>query len=613
MKFIRAALAAVLGLALGGAGFVATSVKADAHTPEVSATCKVLDVNLANYQTDPGHPETFKTVHHDAVGSPTTIIVKAAVVEVSHVETQADQRFSWTGGPEGPGTVTPPDADWQGNTHQYNGTDPLNTAFQDGQGNASWFFWTTKDVKVVDIKGSPASTQEIPNPAYVAAFDEKVSNNDAVAPKVNHVTVLVNEVSVESVDFGASYVKSFPVTAGDTYKVIVRAWDDPDGSKGWSKNFRGTIVACPVENKVCSTIANGPVSTNLNDLWGNVDTRSAGHVEYVTGGLHVWTDDATSNAKVSEGIAANFPLKNTGALSLAWTGSTPPPGINLFVNFGADGNGTLVYEAVYGQDLWLTNGSSAAVKAKAPVNGGGNGSQWHGTITQWLSVYPDAQVVGVAYSLGSGVKGDGVISSITAGCTKYTFDYQQSPKPGDKVWTGEWTNGEWGCGDTSVEQTRKVVTTPYVLKDREWVLDSEHAVTTYEHRTVALTEDQKKWFQNTDSEAACYVAPKEKATLIEVSTAQWACNDKTAVTSTVTTSYSFLFDKATGTYGDAIASVGTPVAGVRDLTASEFVACAVPTVVTLPPLGADVNPWGIAGGALALLSGLGLVFGRKRG
>ena len=552
MKVLKAALAAVLGLVLGVSGFVATATRAEAHVPEVSATCSVLSVNLKSYQgMVAARAETFKTVHHEEVGTP---------------------------------TIPNPD---------YVPAVPK-----------------TDDTPEVPAVGDPT----IPNPQYVAAYDEKVGNGDAVAPKVNHVAVLVNGAEVENTDFGSSYSKTFPVVAGDQYKVIVRAWDDPDGSKGWSKNFNGTIVACPVENKVCTTIANGPVSTNLNDLWANVDTRSAGHVEYVTNGLHVWTDDATSNAKVSEGIPANFPLKNTGALSLAWTGSTPPPGINLFVNFGADGNGTLVYESVYGQDLWLTNGSSAAVKAKAPVNGGGNGSQWHGTITQWLSVYPDAQVVGIAYSLGSGVKGDGVISSITAGCTSYTFDYKQSPKPDDKVWTGEWTNGEWGCGDTSFEQTRKIVTTPYVLKDREWVLDTANAVTTYEHRTVALTGEQMKWYQNTDAEGECYVEPKVKDATTVVTTETWACDATTAVTSTVTTTYAFVLDPKTGEYGDAIPTAGAPVAGTRDLTAAEFVACPV-TVLTVPTLaktGADVNPWGLAGGAATLLTGLVLLVARRR-
>lgn len=200
-------------------------------------------------------------------------------------------------------------------------------------------------------------------------------------------------------------------------------------------------------------------STNLANLWGNVDTRSAGHYEYVEGGLRAWTDDASSNAKVSLGQAIAFPLHDTGVIALDWTGTTPPPGVNLFVNFGADGMGTLVYESVYGQDLWLTNGSSAAVKANAPVNGGGNGSQWHGTIDQWLSVYPEAQVVGIAFSLGSGVHGDGVIHSITVGCGTHTFDYEapvvipEEPEPVVTVETEEVVDCESGTVTTTTTTT----------------------------------------------------------------------------------------------------------------------------------------------------------------
>lgn len=216
----------------------------------------------------------------------------------------------------------------------------------------------------------------------------------------------------------------------------------------------------------------GDTSTNLNDLWVDVDTRSAGHREYVPGGLHVWTDDSSSQAKVSEGRALSFPLQNTGTLALDWDGSTPPPGINLFVDFGADGTGTLVYESVYGQDLWLTNGSSAAVKANAPVNGGGNGSQWHGTIDQWLAKYPQAQVTGVAYSLGSGVKGDGILRSLTVNCTVYAFDEAAIPEqPEPRVVHDEWT------GDVCVEP-----------------LDGTAVRTTYgQDTTYPTTFDRESW------------------------------------------------------------------------------------------------------------------------
>ena len=192
----------------------------------------------------------------------------------------------------------------------------------------------------------------------------------------------------------------------------------------------------PPPTNTCPGVISGDTSTNLNDLWQNIDTRATGHQEYVEGGLRVWTEGSTSTDKVSEGRAVSFPLKNTGVVSIDYdaTIGNVAPGVNLFVTFAAGQTGTLVFEPtyadgspLYGQDAWLTNGSSAAVKANAPVIGGGNGSQWHGTVDQWLTKYPDAQVTGIAYSAGSGVYLDGVIHSINVGCTTFYFDFAEEP------------------------------------------------------------------------------------------------------------------------------------------------------------------------------------------
>lgn len=226
----------------------------------------------------------------------------------------------------------------------------------------------------------------------------------------------------------------------------------------------------PVVNTVCTVIGNGGTSTDLADQWSDIDTRSKGHHEYIDGALHIWTDDSSSNAKVSEAFNTSFALKDTGALAINATSNsgTIKPGLNLFVNFGSDGTGTLVYEDVYGQDLWLTSGSSAAVKANAPVNGGGNGSQWHGTIDQWLSVYPDAQVFGVAYALGSGVQGDWNLNSVTFNCLEHFFDVVEQPEvpqPWDDVVVtpGEFGGDEPTCENPEVTWTRELstVTTHY--------------------------------------------------------------------------------------------------------------------------------------------------------
>lgn len=273
--------------------------------------------------------------------------------------------------------------------------------------------------------GAAHATEEVKTQPDIicseAGYEEKVDWDGDGNPTVNAPEGFL----IDSYCVKAGTTKHIvPVTPPKAQVTI----DHPE--KDGVSHYQVRLIPIPrtVQNS-CPGVITGDTSTNLTNLWTNVDTRSAGHYEYVEGGLRVWTDDNSSQAKVSLGRALSFPLKNTGVLNLDWTGSTPPPGINLFVNFGADGSGTLVYESVYGQDLWLTNGSSATVKANAPVIGGGNGSQWHGTIDQWLAKYPDAQVVGFAFSLGSGVLGDGVINSITVGCTTFYFDHEEQVTP----------------------------------------------------------------------------------------------------------------------------------------------------------------------------------------
>lgn len=295
--------------------------------------------------------------------------------------------------------------------------------------------------------------------------------------------------------------------------TIKEAYTDPDVVTHYSHTYKSPDCTPPPLN---TCVPGEDVhSTNLNEKWSNIDTRSAGHYEYVENGLRVWTDDNSSQAKVSRGIAHAFPLKNTGVLDLDWTGSTPPPGINLFVNFGADGNGTLVYESVYGQDLWLTNGSSAAVKANAPVNGGGNGSQWHGTINQWLEKYPDAQVTGIAFSLGSGVLGDGVINSITANCTVFTFDYEKADEPVTVVWDLEPVAPT--CKDDGKLPDLPEQAGVTFAWDREFDGPGEYTVTaTAEEGYVIVGDDSKTitvegktGYQSEDPEASCYVEVPE--------------------------------------------------------------------------------------------------------
>jgi len=159
------------------------------------------------------------------------------------------------------------------------------------------------------------------------------------------------------------------------------------------------------------------------------DTRATGHYEVLGTGLRVYTDGATSTDKVAEYVTTSTPLATVGEPSLDFTNTSGggTPGYQLLVDFDGDGttDGILVGEpGSYGNDWWLNNAAAAFVKAAAPSTTGGSGSAYHGTLDQWRDVFPDATVTAFGFSLGSGVKGDGLVNAINFAGTSYTFAMQ---------------------------------------------------------------------------------------------------------------------------------------------------------------------------------------------
>ena len=175
-----------------------------------------------------------------------------------------------------------------------------------------------------------------------------------------------------------------------------------------------------------------PVYSHTVDL---SETRATGHNEFRTdgSGVRVWTEGNTSLDKAAGYFDVNKTLASVGEPSMSWTpngAQTLKPSVQLKTDFNGDGSidGILVGEptyadgsVLYGNDWWLSNGSAQFVKDAAPSHVGGSGSDNHGTLAQWRAAFANAKVIQGGWSLGSGVKGDGVIQAIVIGGQPYFF------------------------------------------------------------------------------------------------------------------------------------------------------------------------------------------------
>ncbi|PWN01096.1 hypothetical protein DJ010_19785 [Nocardioides silvaticus] len=169
-------------------------------------------------------------------------------------------------------------------------------------------------------------------------------------------------------------------------------------------------------------------------------TRATGHNDFQTDGVRVWTESNTSTDKAAAYFDVHLALAEVGTPSLEWAGTGPEPGLQLTTDFDGDGDvdGILVGETVYGGNWWVGSVQDAAVFAEpnTPPTTGGGGGPLNGTLTEWQTAYPDAEVVQAGWSLGSGVKGDGTVYGLTVGGTEYLFSDEQADetkvlRPGD--------------------------------------------------------------------------------------------------------------------------------------------------------------------------------------
>ena len=262
----------------------------------------------------------------------------------------------------------------------------------------------------------PAMASELPDPSSdsstgqdVVAIDDSVTADDS-AP--------VDEDSVEEAPVEEAPAEEAPIdeTVADDAPAI-------------ADEAPAEAAPAPIEPVVAEpAVAVAPLavttlhSTDKNAAgWAFGESRAFGHHEYVANGLHVWTEDdgaGLSTSKSAGYVAASFPLADAASTTINFTSySGVRPSVQLAVD--RDGNGTwdgyLVYEPwAYGDGNWWTSKAGFGVPS-------GMGYASFGTIDAFVAANPAARVIGVGYSLGSGVIGDAVINKIVVGGATYTF------------------------------------------------------------------------------------------------------------------------------------------------------------------------------------------------
>jgi hypothetical protein len=242
------------------------------------------------------------------------------------------------------------------------------------------------------------------------------------------------------------------------------------GGLGYAWKFvkNADCVTPPPTVQACSSY--GSVVSHDLTGWDTSDTRATGHYAVTVGGLHIWTDGATSTDKVAAYYPTDFALAQAGTetvgASLDYTATTGiAPGLQQVVDFNNDGtpDGILVGEAVYGGTDWWLNSSGTlpgSPTLPASMTTGGSGSARHGTLNEWLALYPNAHILAVGFSLGSGVHADGIVKRITLGCVNYTF---VGTPPLIDVAAGDPTNTNQLCTDSQlVGGVITVIITPHV-------------------------------------------------------------------------------------------------------------------------------------------------------
>ncbi|MHB1490712.1 MAG: hypothetical protein ACYCTH_09480, partial [Cellulomonas sp.] len=505
---LKKLIASVVALTVTGFGAVtlASSASADTTKTVTSSVCVPVE----------GQPYIAPT--YETVPNPD---YKPAVEEVSHVEKVADHRYVWTGGPvdeDGP-TSTPPGDSWNRTNGNGNGTEPLGVAFKKGESgsNASWFFWTTKEITVIDVQHKDA----VGEPTVRVMTDPGQPRVDAVTC-TEHVRWIV-PASAGNPTTQAGQPQTFPqqLLVGD---LSCGRWSQDDtyvlhnaADKALFDSLGDTLTwvnGHPEDSAIyqshsftyggdCAT----PVTADLN-------------LTYMT----ACAPDSTNTWRIrnSSEFAIHYRLFYAGVDDPVATGTAEPG--DTFINLAR----------VQATAILKWGGGDSGVIAGQKTKASGNDENCHvalGTpdVTPQICTVTDtgqsftggtvtlpADIKGITYTIEGGevsglAPGDYTVTATPRGnailtpsdgwtvnaygTATYTVtigaadDCAVQPVP--SVTYTDWADGAYGCDDTTVVQTRTATTTPWILVDNTWVLDAENAVTVTETQTRDLTSDEQ--------------------------------------------------------------------------------------------------------------------------
>lgn len=235
-----------LGLVLAG-GMVAVPMAASAHTPAASATCEALDINATYYETQPSSgAATIEVTNPDykaatpgspAVGSPTKTVPNPDYISPKPAVTKTEYKYLQlvTGKEKWLDSLTwNPGLGWY-----YSGESKVTEVSPAVLEQGTKTIEVANPDYVAEVPGTPEQgtpTIWVDNPEYVPANDSP-----------NSVTASIDGVEVLNENFGTNFADTIAFEnkyIAHDWSVTITAWNDPTGSRGWTKTISGTTTPC---------------------------------------------------------------------------------------------------------------------------------------------------------------------------------------------------------------------------------------------------------------------------------------------------------------------------------------------------------------------------------